>query len=310
MPRPVLIDTDMGIDDAVAIALALSSSEIELAGVVSVGGNVPMEQATTNIGRLLGGLSPECRPLVGRGLDQTTSGLKDATHIFGKDGLGGVELATPADVAPRPCVDIYEELIEKHGSSLTVIAIGPLTNLAAILRERPVLLSRVGGIIVMGGAIWCPGNITRFAEFNFYRDSAAAAAVLSAGLPLTIVPLDVTRQVVMDESHLAHLSRGNTKAGDLLARMIRYPMEQQTEESARGSFIIHDAVAIGVLLWPALFMRSRMGIQVLTSGEQTGRSKPMVSKDKSRQVSVVISVNVGEFIENMLENLCQERFVV
>jgi purine nucleosidase len=300
----------MGVDDAVAIALALGSSEIEVAGLVSVGGNVPLDQATRNIGRLLNGLCPSFRPMVGRGLDQSAPGLKDATHVFGEDGLGGVDLSAPSGFASRSFLDVYDELADRHGHSLTVIAIGPLTNLAAVLRERPGLLPKVGQIIVMGGAIWCSGNITPSAEFNFYRDPAAAAAVLSAGLPLTVVPLDVTRQVMMDESHTAHLSRGGTKAGDLLTRMIRLPLERRTEESAPGSFIVHDAVAIGVLLWPKLFMRSKMGLEVVISGEQAGRSKPMVAKDKSRQVGVVISVSVGEFIENMVEQLCQEKFVV
>ncbi|HPD28508.1 MAG TPA: nucleoside hydrolase [Phycisphaerae bacterium] len=310
MFRPVLIDTDMGVDDAVAIALALSSSEIQVAGLVSVAGNVSIEQATANIGRLLGGLVPESLPQVARGLGQRVSQLRDATHVFGEDGLGGIELAVPPDFAPGEFLELYERLAEQHGHSLTVLALGPLTNLAAVLQEKPEVLAKVGQIVVMGGAIWCPGNVTRWAEFNFYRDPAAAAAVLSAGLPLTVVPLDVTRQVAMDESHTAHLSRGGTRAGDLLGRMIRLPMERETADALPGSFVVHDAVAMGVLLWPKLFMRSRMGLEVIVSGEQAGRCKPVVVKDKSRQIGVVISVNVGEFMENMLEQLSQEKFVV
>jgi len=310
MSRPILIDTDMGVDDALAIALALGSDEIELVGLVSVGGNVSLDQATRNIGRLLAAMTPKTRPLVARGLDQTAPGLRDASHVFGTDGLGGIDLPVPADFAPGSFLDVYEELAARYGHSLTVVAIGPLTNLAALLRDRPDVLTKVGQVIAMGGAIWCPGNITRWAEFNFHRDPAAAAAVLPAGLPLTIVPLDVTRQVAMDESHMAQLSRGGTRAGDLLARMMRMPIERKTETSPPGSFLVHDAVAIGVLLWPQLFMRSKMGLEVITSGEQAGRAKPVVAKDKTRQLGVVISVNVGEFLENTIEQLCQQKFVV
>jgi purine nucleosidase len=310
MSRPILIDTDMGVDDAMAIAMALTSVEVELAGLVSVGGNVPLDQATRNTGRLLGHMKPKNRPPAARGLDQTAPGLKDTAHVFGTDGLGGVDLPVPTDFAPSGFLDLYEDLAGRHGHSLTVVAIGPLTNLAAVLRERPGVLAEVGQIVVMGGAIWCPGNVTRWAEFNFHRDPEAAASVLSAGLPLTIVPLDVTRQVAMDESHMAHLSRGGTRAGDLLARMMRMPIERKTEESAPGSFLVHDAVAVGVLLWPRLFMRSKMGLEVIVSGEQAGRTKPVVVKDKTRQLSVVISVNVGEFLENTVEQLCHEKFVV
>ena len=310
MPKPVLIDTDMGVDDAVAVTLAVCAPEIELAGVVSVGGNVPLDQATGNVSRLLGALSLDSSPPTARGLDQEGDDLDNATHVHGSDGLGGLDLPLPKNHAPGDYLDLYERAIEAHGEALAIIAIGPLTNLAAVLRERPELLARAGQVVIMGGAVWCPGNVTPHAEFNFYRDPAAAEQVLSSGLPITVVPLDVTRQVAMDESHLAHLSASGTRSGELLARMIRFPIEQETESSAPGTFLVHDALAVGVLLWPKLFMRSKMALQMTTSGEGAGQCKPMVAKDKRRQPGVVISVNVAEFIKTLLEEICHEKFVV
>ncbi len=309
MPMPILIDTDMGVDDAVAIALALASSDLEVAGLASVGGNVTLEQATLNIGRLLAGLGCKAWPPVGRGLDQDQAGLQDAAHVFGEDGLGRCSLPAPDGMATLDYLDLYEQCIEAHGRELVILAIGPLTNLAALLQHRPGLLQRAGRIVVMGGAVWCQGNVTPHAEFNFYRDPEAAAAVLAAGLPVTVVPLDVTRQVALDESHVAQLSRGGTRAGELLAEMIRFPLEQEGD-AAHGSFLVHDALALGVLIWPPLFMRAQMVLDVVISGEQAGRSKPLVAKDKSRQIGVVISVNAADFVENMLERLCHEGFVV
>jgi purine nucleosidase len=137
----------------------------------------------------------------------------------------------------------------------------------------------------MGGAVWCKGNVTPHAEFNFYRDPGAAAAVLAAGLPVTVVPLDVTRQVALDESHVAQLSRAGTRAGDLLAEMIRFPLEAEGD-AAHGSFLVHDALALGAVIWPPLFMRAQMALEVVVAGEQAGRSKPLVAKDKSRQIGV------------------------
>jgi purine nucleosidase len=298
----------MGVDDAVAIALALSSDQLELVGLTSVGGNVPLEQATGNIGRVLGALGIK-RPLpVGRGLDQA-AGLPDATHVFGRDGLGETNLPIPPDYRPGDYIDVFERCIEAHGEALAIVAIGPLTNLAALLRERPGLLQRAGRIVVMGGAVWCPGNVTRWAEFNFYRDPRAASDLLSAGLPVTLVSLDITRQVAMDESHMAHLSRSGTRGGDLLAPMIRYPLENHVELT-KGTFLIHDAVAVGTLLWPELFLRSRVGLQIVCEGEQAGRSKPMVTREKHLQAAVVISVNALDFLENLLERICQEDFIV
>lgn len=308
MSTPILIDTDMGVDDAVAIALALGSPELRVVALASVGGNVPLEQATINIPRLLTALGVREWPKIGRGLDQPAE-LPGAEHVHGDDGLGGVDWPAPAKFTTGGYVPLYEEMIAAHGSALSIVAIGPLTNLAAILRERPGLLNKAGRIVVMGGAIWCKGNITPHAEFNFYRDPAAAAAVLESGLPVTVVSLDVTNQVVMDESHVARMAQSMSRCGEQLARIVRFPMGQPTDEGT-GRFLVHDALTIGTLLWPELFLRSKMALQVATSGSQMGKSKPMIAKDKARQVSVVISVNAGDLMENLLERLCQQKFVV
>lgn len=311
MAVPLLIDTDMGVDDAVAIALALSTPLLDLRSVVSVGGNVSLEQATDNVGRLLNGFRVATLPSLGRGLDQADAALERAHHVFGVDGLGGVVLDQPPAAARRiePFLSVYDKTTTDHPQQLVIIAIGPLTNLAVLLKEHPDVLARAARIIIMGGAVWCPGNVTPHAEFNFYRDPAAAQEVLSSGLPITVVPLDVTRQVAMDVSHTAHLARSGARPAELLARMIQYPLENHVEAGA-GKFLVHDALTVGLLLWPELFMQARMGLDVVISGEQAGKSKPIMPKDKSRQVSVVISVNAADFLENMLEVLCREHFVV
>lgn len=310
MSRPVMIDTDMGVDDAVAVTLSLSTDELNLVGLVSVEGNVPLTQATANIRRLLAGLKHETAIPIGEGLSQSNEELAFATDVFAQDGLGGIDLPAPAEADVAPYMDLYTSLIDKYGQDLTIVAIGPLTNLASLIQHQPDLLQRVGHIVVMGGAIWCAGNVTPHAEFNFYRDPAAASAVLSAGLPLTVVPLDVTRQVVMDESHIAHLSRSNTLSGQLLAQMINWPLQRETPDAQAGQFVVHDALAVGILLWPRLFMRSRMGLEIIAEGQEAGKSKPRVAKDRSQQAGVVISVEVGEFLENTIESLCHERFIV
>jgi inosine-uridine nucleoside N-ribohydrolase len=311
MAIPLVIDTDMGVDDAVAIALALSSSRLDVRALVSVGGNVSLQQASWNIGRLLTGLGVTNWPALGRGLDQLDEQLSRAHHVFGEDGLGGVshDGASRFDATAGGLSEVFEQALAGPEGELVVIAIGPLTNLSALLADRPAALKRVSRIIIMGGAVLCPGNVTPHAEFNFYRDPAAASAVLASGLPITVVPLDVTRQVAMDMSHTARLSRSGSRTGELLGRMIQYPLENHAEAGA-GRFLVHDALAVGLLLWPELFMQARMGIEVVTSGPQAGRSKPVVLKDKKRQVSVVMSVNRDEFLEKMLELLCRDHFAV
>lgn len=308
MSTPILIDTDMGVDDAVAVALALSSPELDVVGLASVGGNVSLEQATLNIARLLRAFGVPRWPRIGRGLDQSAE-LKNAAHVHGGDGLGLVDLPEPGPFTTSELIPFYEELIAAHGESLIIVAIGPLTNLAHLLRERPGLLQRAGRILVMGGAVWCKGNVTPHAEFNFYRDPVAARELLNSGLPITVVSLDVTHQVVMDESHVARLSRSSSAVAEQLAAMIRYPMTASSDEGT-GRFLVHDPLTIGTLLWPELFLRSKMALDITTTGPQTGRSKPVIAKDKTRQLSVVISVNVDGFMENLMERLCREKFVV
>jgi len=308
MATPILIDTDMGVDDAVAITLAFYSDQVEVVGLVSVEGNVPLDQATANIGRLLTGLRRSAWPAVGRGLAQPDQGPR-AHHVHGSDGFGGIELPTPTEFKTQDFLTVYRQAIEKHGSDLVILAIGPLTNLAAVLEKDPKLLAKAGRIVVMGGAVWYKGNVTPHAEFNFHRDPVAAAAVLSSGLPVTVVPLDVTRQVALDESHVAHLRRGRTPGGALLADMIRFPLEQKIDDNL-GKFMIHDATALGVVLWPKLFMRAAVALEVATSGPKAGQCRPLVAKTGKPTTSVVISVQAADFLESVLEHLCREEFVV
>ncbi len=156
MAHPLLIDTDMGVDDAVALSLALASDELRLAGIVSVGGNVSLSQATDNVGRLLHALRPADLPAVSSGLDQADSSLSDASHVFGEDGLGNTQLPLPSDWKPPTGLDLYGKLVEKHRGELIVVAIGPLTNLAALLAKHPDWLRSVSRIVIMGGAAFGP----------------------------------------------------------------------------------------------------------------------------------------------------------
>lgn len=306
MATAVLIDTDMGVDDAVAIALALASPELDVRALVSTGGNVDVQQATRNIARVLESLRPRTLPAVGRGWDQA-AGLQDARHVFGADGLGGADLPDGATIAVRDAREVYDEFLAGSPGG-RIIAIGPLTNVARVLAERPAELRRIGHLYVMGGALWTKGNVGA-AEFNFYRDPSAAAAVLASGLPITLITLDVTRFVTLDESHTAHLAASGTRAGALLSAAMGFPMAHSTD-GGPGRFIIHDALAVGALIWPELFVRTQMAVEVEAAGPNAGRTRPRLSRDGAQQVGVLTAVNAVDFLEDLLERLCQEEFVV
>ncbi len=309
MATPILIDTDMGVDDAVAVSLALGAETLDVVGIASVGGNVNAEQATTNIARLVRALDSPERPRVARGCDQDEADLEDATHIFGADGFGEVDAAPADDLVIESVEDLYNDLLDRHAGELVIVAIGPLTNLARLHEGDPTLLGKAAKIVVMGGAVWCKGNVTPTAEFNFYRDPAAADCVLKVDVPTTLVPLDVTRQVAMDESHVAHLVASGTKAGDFLGRIIPFALGAGGDDQT-GRFLVHDALAVGTLLWPELFMGTVVGLDVQTDGKERGRCTPGVGNQAAHRVSVSMSIKSVDFLENLLESLCRERFVV
>jgi purine nucleosidase len=311
MPLPILIDTDMGVDDAIAIALALLSEKLSVQALVSVGGNVPLLQATRNIARLLRALDLGTLPLVGVGLDQHGNQLSDARHVFGKDGLGETDWPALEPFEPVPYTKAYRAAIEKHPNQLTIVCIGPLTNLAELVRSNLGLIKQARRIVIMGGAVWCKGNVAGVAEFNFYRDAAAAETVLAAGLPITLVPLDLTNFLHMDESHLARLAASDHPAGRFLSSVLDWPLRNGTDDSPPGRFIVHDAAATGCLLWPELFMGAQLPVKVCTEAPLCGKCQPVPRRDQSRKpISVLTTVGAADFLENMLEVLCSQRFVV
>lgn len=310
MPLPILIDTDMGVDDAIAVTLALLSEKLSVQALVSVGGNVPLLQATRNIGRLLRALDLDAHPVVGVGLDQHGD-LADARHVFGKDGLGETDWPALEPFEPVPYTKAYRAAIEKHPNQLTIVCIGPLTNLAELVRSNLGLLKQARRIVIMGGAVWCKGNVEGVAEFNFYRDPAAAETVLAAGLPVTLVPLDLTNFLHMDESHLARLAACDHPAGKFLASVLDWPLRSGTGDAPPGRFLVHDAAAVGSLLWPELFMSAQLAVKVCTAAPTPGKCQPVPRRDTSRKpISVLTTVGAVDFLENMLEVLCSQRFVV
>lgn len=312
MPLPILIDTDMGVDDAVAITLALLSERLSVRALVSVGGNVPLLQATRNMGRLLRALEVEPCPLAGIGLDQHGEGLTDARHVFGRDGLGETHWPPLEPFEPLPLAKVYRAAIEQHPGELAIVAIGPLTNLAEIWRTNPGLLKQAGRIVIMGGAVWCKGNVGGVAEFNFHRDPAAAEAILSSGLPITLVPLDLTNFLQLDELHLARLAGCDHPAARFLATILDWPLRSGQGDSPAGRFIVHDAAAVGYLLWPELFRGAQLPVRVCTEGASCGKCQPLGRRDLAgrKPVSVLTTVGAVDFLENLLEALCSQRFVV
>ncbi|MFQ5429726.1 MAG: nucleoside hydrolase [Phycisphaerae bacterium] len=309
MAVPILIDTDMACDDAVALALAIASPVLDVRAVVSVGGVVDAAQALENIRRLLDALDPTTMPLTGKGMDAPSPGGADRRDRFGEDGMGDWNHPARRSLESVDFREAYEHAIRSAGRSLNILTLGPLTNLAAMIAEAPDLIRSVERIHLSGGAVWAQGNAAPHAEFNFHRNPEAAKTVLSSGLPITVAPLDVGAFVCLDQSHVAHLAASQYAAGRISATMLDHLLNQEGEP-ARGKTIVPAAVATGGLIWPDLFLKTRMRLEVTTTGEQAGRSKPALGGDKNQHVDLLTAVNAVDFLENLLESLCHEAFTV
>ena len=200
--QPVILDTDPGVDDALAIMLALGSPELDVIGICTVSGNVPLKTGTRNAQGLLQLLDRTDIPVFA-GADQPLK--RDpvfATEVHGKSGMGQAVLPEPSQEVKGDAVDFLVQTLSDQPGEIAIIAVGPLTNLALAEQRQPGTLQKARQVIVMGGAIVETGNSTPVAEFNFYADPHAAHTVVHSGAALLIVPLDATRQVILSESDI------------------------------------------------------------------------------------------------------------
>lgn len=244
MSNRVIIDTDPGLDDAVAILFAISSARFDVLGLTTVAGNIGIDVTTTNAGRLLALLNrPDIPVISGAATPLSRPGIDEAA-IHGNDGLGGVVLPEPL-AAPHGYAPFWiaEQLRASHAGTVDILALGPLTNIALLLRDHPDAARRIGRLIVMGGVVADKGNVGPHSEFNFASDPEAVDAVLRAGLDVTLVPLDVTRKVRASLAYVQALRTG-TAAADLIAAYF---------QDGRESRPLHDPCVMLLALEPNLF---------------------------------------------------------
>ncbi|MDO5631055.1 MAG: nucleoside hydrolase [Paracoccus sp. (in: a-proteobacteria)] len=271
MAQKIIIDTDPGQDDAVALLLALASPELQVLGVTAVAGNVPLPLTALNARKVV--------ELSGRGDVPVFAGcdapmhrrLVTAEHVHGKTGLDGIELPEPVlALQDQHAVDfIIETLRREPAGTVTLVPIGPLTNIATAFRRAPDVVARVQRIVLMGGAYFEVGNITPAAEFNIYVDPEAAAIVFDAGVPLVVMPLDVTHAALTNRAWVERMRAMPNRCGPAVASWTdffeRYDREKYGSEGAP----LHDPCTIAWLLRPDLFSGREINVEIETKGEFT-----------------------------------------
>ncbi len=271
-PRKIIIDTDPGQDDAVAILLALASpEEIEVLGIVAVAGNVPLRLTERNA-RIVCELAGRPDIAVFAGCDGPLKRkLVTAEHVHGKTGLDGPELAEPTmPLRDTHGVDfIIETLRREPAGSVTLVAIGPLTNIATAFRRSPEFVGRVAEIVLMGGAYFQVGNITPAAEFNIYVDPEAADIVFRSGAKITVMPLDVTHKALTSVEWVQKMRDLGTEVGRMVGAWTdffeRFDMEKYGAEGAP----LHDPCTIAYLIDPSMFSGRSVNVEIETQSELT-----------------------------------------
>jgi inosine-uridine nucleoside N-ribohydrolase len=266
MRTPVLIDCDPGHDDAIALLLALASPELELLGVTTVSGNQTLEKTTANALRIL--------EFVGRGDVAVAAGAERplvrerfvAAYVHGESGLEGPDLPPPrGSPVAEHAVDFLAAAIEGADSPVTLIPVGPLTNVALLLARYPAVAERLERIVLMGGAI-AEGNVTPAAEFNIWADPEAARRVFESGLDVTMIGLDVTHKALVGSAHYERL-RASGRVGTLVAELLEYFNVYHRETYGFDGSPIHDAVAVAHVLRPELVETRQRHVAIETESE-------------------------------------------
>jgi pyrimidine-specific ribonucleoside hydrolase len=299
-PIPLVIDCDPGIDDAVALALALGSPEVQLRAVTTVAGNVPVELTTANALGLLHAFGHGEVPVAagaGRGLVRIKP---EHPFVHGANGLGGVELPSAAAIPhPGHAVQLLARVLgEAEPDSVTIAAIGPLTNIALLQAIHPELADRVRRIVVMGGSI-AAGNVTPLAEYNAWADPEAARRVLSdPAVEVCVVDLELTRRATVDERDLALLRAGSPR-GALLAEMI----DGYADRGPAGR-PLHDAVALAAIIEPGLVDSRPASIDVDTGlGPRRGHTTFAAGDGASCRTHVATALDLERFRALLLERV-------
>ena len=268
--RKIIIDTDPGQDDAVAILLALASPELEVLGITAVAGNVPLPLTQANARKVVE-LSGR-RALVLAGCDRPLARpLTTAEYIHGRTGLNGAELPEPAlPLDPRHAVDfIVETLMREEPGTVTLCPLGPLTNIATAFRQAPEVVGRVQEIVLMGGGFFEGGNVTPAAEFNIYVDPEAADIVLRCGRPVTVIPLDCTHRALTSRARVERFRALGTPVGRAVAGWLDFFERFDVEKYGSKGGPLHDPCVIAFLLRPELFHGRLVNVEVETRSELT-----------------------------------------
>ena len=316
MPKKVILDVDPGIDDAVVLCYALFDPEVEVVAVTSVGGNVTPQVASRNAHAIVEYLDPPRLPRMGIGSEPDDGLPVDGRYVHGIDGLGGTDLPAAVLRTQHPAEKVICDAVRAAPGEITIITLGPLTNIARALQRDPELPMLAKQLVITGGTLDSPGNITPTAEFNIYCDPIAAKQVFLSYCPKTLVPLDVTNRVKLTLSHVDQLAPETTKVGHLLRSFLMPAFRAYRQRFGLEGIHIHDMVTYIAAIYPELFNMKTMSGNIETIGELT---RAMTVFDRRRipewrpNMNVAYNIREDAVLQKIVDGLnhtarCVEEF--
>jgi len=310
--RNIFLDVDTGVDDALALLLAVRSPQLNVKGVTCVAGNVPIDKVVRNTLDILNVADASHVP-VATGMEfPLVERMFNATEIHGANGLGGIDLpVSPSTVIDKHAVEFLAEEIDKSSEKVTIVALGPLTNIATLFRIYPNVVSSIEQLVIMGGAIG-PGNITPTAEFNIRQDPEAADMVFNTDVPTLLYVWDVFTRVIFDKQEVEEMIVSDNKCKSTAGKLLLSYLNTKKEDTAG----IGDAGAVACLLIPEAITIDDVPISVELTGEHTrGQTvfdqrkrrlsslQPKIQKSLSGMTEVVVDLDVESFRNTFVDNI-------
>jgi purine nucleosidase len=302
----IIIDTDPGIDDALAFLLALASPEVRLEALTTTQGNVTVDKATRNALSVLELAQASHVPVVRGSVLPLVQPLRASAAVHGESGVGNSKLPPPrTEPLPGHAVDYLIERVLAEPGDLSIFPIGPLTNLAMAIRKEPRFAGAVKELVIMGGAVLESGNMTPQAEFNIYVDPHAAQIVFHSGIPITLIPLDVTHKCLLKPEHIDRLM----KIDSPISRFVREAVEVYLQFSVEHGFegvALHDPLTLATLIAPELLTCKAYYVDVdISGGVSMGKTFADVYgvSGKPANMKVAMQVRGEDFIELFVQRM-------
>ncbi len=306
MTRKIIIDCDPGIDDAVAICTALFDPRLEVAAITATAGTIDADQATANVTAIVGQLDPQRYPRIGKASPADGAPVIHDSHLYGSDGLGDCDFEPAGRQHQPPSEKVIAELVHQYPDEITLVCLGPLTNLARLCLRDPVAVTLIDKVIISGGSVAYPGNATATAERNMHFDPQSAAEVFASATTKSLIPLDVTEKVRFGVQLLDQLPPKDTNAGQLLHKIMPFAFRSAHQNLGNELIPLYDAMTILAVTEPELFSWENMAGKVETRGDLT-RGMTVFDRRLRRQwqfnMEVAVAVDQRQASEAIIRGL-------